>query len=76
MQCLLLRAGSSHPSVSLVFIAEMPVISVNPNAAIAKDPEFESGVTKIQRGEVSQMAEKKKGLQKTTKWLSATRLQR
>ncbi len=40
---------------------------IDPNAAIVKDPEFESGVTNIQRGEVSLMAEEeKKGLQKTT----------
>ncbi len=38
---------------------------IDPNAVIVKDPEFESGVTKIQRGEVSLMTEEeKKDLQK------------
>ncbi len=33
---------------------------IDPNAAIVKDPEFESRVTKIQRGEVSLMTEEEK----------------
>ncbi len=35
-------------------------VGQDPNAAIVKDPEFESGVTKIQRGEVFLMTEEEK----------------
>ncbi len=41
---------------------------IDPNAAIVKDPEFESGVTKIQRGGVS---EEEKRSAKNYKWLNA-----
>ncbi len=49
---------------------------IDPNAAIVKDPEFESGVTKIQRGEVSMMTEVEKRSAENYNWLNATPLQR
>ncbi len=49
---------------------------IDPNAAIVKDPEFESGVTKIQRGEVALMMEEDIKVCINYKWSNATRLQR
>ncbi len=39
---------------------------IDPNAAIVKDPEFELGVSKIRRGEVSLIMEEEKRSAKTT----------
>ncbi len=58
-----LTAGKSD-SESPFYQCKLGKHYIDPNAAIIKDPELESGVTNIQRGEMSQMTKEGKNVYK------------